>query len=111
MYTLLTRYLAIVVAILVAARYVPGIAVDDLETAAVVALVLGLINLTVRPVLMILTLPVMLVTFGLFIFVVNAALFWFVGSFVEGFSVAGFVPALLGSCIVSAVSFVASKFT
>ncbi len=111
MYTLITRYLAIVIAIMLAARYVPGITVVDLTTVAVVALVLGLINLTVRPVLMVLTLPITIITFGLSVLFINAFLFWGVGSFIEGFSVAGFVPALWGSCIVSAVSFVAHKLT
>lgn len=107
---ILTRLLAVVVALLVASKYIPGIVVDDVYTALVVALLLGVINLIVRPILLILTLPITILTLGLFLFVLNALLFWFVGSFVEGFEVAGFVPALLGSLLVSIVSSLAAKF-
>ncbi len=108
---LLTKLLAVVVALLLASRYIPGIKVDDLTTALIVALVLGLVNLIVRPILLVLTFPITILTLGLSLFVVNALLFWFVGSFVEGFAVAGFVPALLGSLLVSIVGSVAQKFT
>jgi putative membrane protein len=106
---LLTKLLAVVVALLLASKYVPGISVDDVYTALLVAVVLGLINIIVRPILLVLTFPITILTLGLSLFVVNALLFWFVGSFVEGFEVAGFVPALLGSLLVSVVGSVAQK--
>lgn len=106
---LLTKLLAVVVALLLASKYVPGISVDDVYTALLVAVVLGLINIIVRPILLVLTFPITILTLGLSLFVVNALLFWFVGSFVEGFEVAGFVPALLGSLLVSVVGSVVQK--
>ena len=81
-----------------------GIEVASLYTALVVAILWGVINLTLKPILNILALPITIITLGLFSFVINALLFWLLASFVEGFSVAGFIPALLGSVVLSAVS-------
>ena len=67
----------------------PWVSVGSIKAALIAALVLGLINTLIRPVLVILTLPVTLLTLGLFIFVINGLLFWWVGSFVEGFKVSG----------------------
>ncbi len=106
---LLARLLLVVLALLLVSRYVPGIAVESFYTALIVAIVLGFMNLIVRPVLLILTLPVNLITFGLFTFVLNAGLFWFVSTFVEGFSVAGFVPAFIGAFIISVTHWIGEK--
>lgn len=89
--------LAIAGTLLLVANYVPGIAVAGFYPALVAAAIWGLMSLTLRPILLILTLPINLITFGLFSFVLNALLFWFLSSFIQGFSVAGFVPALIGS--------------
>ena len=83
---------------------VQGIAVANFYTAAIVALIWGLISVTIRPILGLLTLPINLITFGLFSFILNALLFWFVASFVQGFEVGGFVAALLGSVVLTLVS-------
>ncbi len=91
------------------AYLVPGIVVDNIYVALIAALVLGLFNLIIKPVLVILTLPITLLTFGLFIFIINAGIFWFVASFIDGFSVSGFLPALAGSLIVAIVSSFAHK--
>ena len=85
-----------------------GIKVDSFFTAMIVVLVLGLINAVARPVLVILTLPITIVTLGLFIFVINALLFWFVASFVDGFAVSGFWTALIGAIVYSLISWLAS---
>ena len=106
---LLARLLPVVLSLLLVSRYVPGITVSGFYTALIVALVLGVLNLTVRPILLILTLPVNLITFGLFTFVLNAGLFWFVATFVEGFSVAGFIPAFIGAFAVSVVHWIGEK--
>ena len=74
-----------------------SIRVDTFVTALVAALVLGLINTLIRPVLVLLTLPVTLLTLGLFIFVINGLLFWFVGSFIHGFTVDGFWAGVFGA--------------
>jgi putative membrane protein len=85
-----------------------AIRVDSFYTAMIVALLLGLINAVIRPLLVLLTLPVTLVTLGLFIFVINGLLFWFVASFVAGFVVAGFWPAVFGSIVYSVISWLCS---
>jgi putative membrane protein len=96
-------------ALLIVAEFVPGITISSFYVACIVALVLGVLNIFVKPILVILTLPVTLLTLGLFIFVINAGLFMFAASFVEGFAVTGFIPALIGSVLTSIVSTVALK--
>lgn len=105
------RFIAVIVGLFLAAKYVQGIIIPDLQTAIIVALVLGILNLIVRPILAILTLPLTILTLGLFTFILNAGLFWFAGSFVKGFEVQGFVAALFGSLIVSSVSWLAHMIT
>ena len=85
-----------------------GIKVESFLTAMIVVLVLGLINAVARPVLVVLTLPLTVLTLGLFIFVINALLFWLVASFVEGFAVSGFWTALWGAMVYSLISWLAS---
>ncbi len=96
-------------ALLVAAYFVPGVFVESFYIAVIAAIILGILNLIVRPVLILLTLPVTLITLGLFTFVINAALFAFAASFIQGFSVDGFIPALLGSLLVSVVTTIGNK--
>ncbi len=91
-------------ALLLVARFVPGIAIDSFMSAVIAALILGALNLTVKPVLLILTLPITLITFGLFSFVLNAFMFALAAYILPGFTVAGFIPALIGSVIVTFVS-------
>jgi len=93
-------------AIMLAASILPGIGVDGIVPALAAAVLLGLVNAFVRPVLLILTLPITLVTLGLFLFVLNGLCFWLVASVVKGFHVAGFGSAMLGALVVSAVSWV-----
>ena len=81
-----------------------SIQVKDYVTALVVALVLGLVNAIIRPILVLLTLPVTLLTLGFFILVINALLFWAVASFVDGFQVAGFWSAFWGAILYALVS-------
>ncbi|MDE1925447.1 MAG: phage holin family protein [Patescibacteria group bacterium] len=86
-----------------------GITVDSIYIAIVVAVIWGVLGLTVRPVLGILTLPINIITFGLFSFIINALLFWLLSTFIAGFHVAGFIPALVGSVVLSIVSFIMHK--
>lgn len=102
----LVHILAVAATLLVLSNAGMGISVSSFYIALVVAVIWGLMNLTVGPLLKLLTLPINIITLGLFSFVINALLFWFIATFVEGFHVAGFIPALLGSVILSAVSFV-----
>ena len=102
----LLRVVVNALAIMLAASIVPGIRVDGVVPALVGGLLLGLVNAVVRPVLIILTLPITLVTLGLFLLVLNGLCFWLVASIVKGFYVAGFGSALLGALIVSIVSWI-----
>lgn len=108
---ILARFLAIVAGLLIASAYVPGISVNGLYTALVVAAILGFLNILVRPVLVVLTLPITILTFGLFSFVLNALLLWFVSTFVKGIAIEGFAPAFFGSLVVSGMSWVVHKLT
>ena len=104
MIQLLLLWLINAVALIAVAYLMPGISVASFTTALVAALVLGLMNAVVRPVLFLLTLPVTILTLGLFIFVLNGLLFWFVGSFIQGFVVAGFWPGVFGAIVFSLIS-------
>lgn len=108
---LLVRFLASAIAVVVAANWIPGIEVDSWGTAFMAALVLGLINLIVRPLVMLLALPINILTLGVFSLVVNAILFWLTSALVDGFDVDGFVPAFLGALLVAVISWVADKLT
>jgi putative membrane protein len=96
------------VALIAVAYLLPGIAVASFVTALVAALVLGLVNAIIRPILVLLTLPATLLTLGLFIFVINGLLFWFVGSFIDGFVVAGFWWGVIGAIAYSLLSWALS---
>jgi len=91
-------------ALLTVAYVLPGITVDGFTAALVAALILGLINTLLRPLLILLTLPVTLVTFGLFILVINGLLFWFAGSVLKGFEVSGFWFGVFGALLYSIIS-------
>jgi putative membrane protein len=86
-----------------------SIKVESFYTALIVALILSLLNTVVRPVLLLLTLPITVVTLGLFIFVLNGLLLWFVASFVKGFTIAGFWPAVFGAMVYSFISWAATS--
>lgn len=86
---------------------IPGIAIADFYTALSAVFVFGVLSVTLRPALGLLTLPINLLTFGLFSFVLNAFIFWLLSTIVKGFEVNGFISALLGSLFVSAVLAVA----
>lgn len=108
MLRLLAVWLVNALALIAVAYLMPGISVSSFVTALVAALVLGLVNAVIRPFLILLTLPATIVTLGLFIFVINGLLFWFVGSFVQGFSVAGFWAGVLGAIVFSVISWLLS---
>src|SRR5687768_232166 len=95
-------------ALIAVAYLMPSITVSSFTAALVAALILGLINAVIRPILILLTLPVTVITLGLFIFVINGLLFWFVGSFIQGFVVEGFWAGVLGSILFSIVSWLLS---
>ena len=107
---LLLHWLANALALLALPYIFKSITIDEnsFVTALIVALVLGLINTLIRPLLVLLTLPVTILTLGLFIFVINGLPFWAVGSFVPGFHVAGFWAGVFGAIVYSVISWLLS---
>ena len=106
----LIRVLVNAFAIYLIAHIVPGIEVDSILTALGAGLVLGLVNAIVRPILVVLTLPVTLVTLGLFLFVLNGLCLWLTSQVVRGFEVHGFWAAVFGALIVGVVSWILNAF-
>lgn len=98
---IVARWLLLAAALLLVANVYPGVAVTSFGSALIAALVLGLLNALLRPILVLLTLPVTVLTLGLFLFVINALMFYFAASVLEGFNVNGFVAALIGSLLYS----------
>ena len=105
---LLLVWLINAAALMAVAYLLPGISVASFVTALVAALVLGLVNAVIRPILVLLTLPATILTLGLFIFVINGLLFWFVGSFIAGFVVSGFWWGVFGAIAYSLLSWALS---
>ncbi len=110
MFGLLIRWVLSALALILTTKVVPGITVNDVTALFIAALVLGLVNAIVRPILIFFTLPLTFITLGLFLFVVNAITFGLAAWLVPGFQVAGFLPALLGSIVMSILSFIFSMF-
>ena len=98
---IILKWLLSAVALLAVAYLYKGVQVNSFGSALIAAAVIGLLNMVVRPVLVVLTLPVTIVTLGLFLFVINALLFWAASGLLAGFQVSGFVAALIGSLIYS----------
>ncbi|HQD15325.1 MAG: phage holin family protein [Proteobacteria bacterium] len=100
---MILKWLLSAAALLGVAYIYGGVSVASFSSALVAALVIGLLNMLVRPILVLLTIPITLLTLGLFLFVINALMFWAASGLVGGFHVAGFWAALLGSLIYSAL--------
>ncbi len=107
---LLIRWIVITTAILLAAVILPGIHVESLAAALAAAAILGIINTFMRPVLLILTLPLTVLTLGLFAFIINALMLLLTAAFVPGFKIDGFGWAFLGALIISVISWIANRF-
>ncbi len=98
---IVVRWFLLAAALLLVAQIYPGVVVKGLGSALIAAFVLGLFNTLLRPILVLLTLPVTILTLGLFLFVINALMFYFAASVLQGFSVTGFGAALIGSLLYS----------
>lgn len=96
-------------ALLAVANFVPGIHIDGYLAALIAAFALGFVNMLIRPVLLVLTLPITLVTLGLFILAINGFLFWFVGSVLKGFVVDSFWHGVMGAVLYSIFSWALSS--
>ena len=105
---LLLVWLVNTAALLAVAYLMPSVTIANFTTALVAAAVLGLVNAVIRPILVLLTLPVTVLTLGLFIFVINGLLFWMVASFLEGFHVTGFWSSVIGAIVYSLISWLLS---
>ena len=108
--TLILRLLFNALGLILISEFVPGISVDGFYPALIAALVLGILNIIIKPILLILTLPITIVTLGLFAFVVNASLFLFAASFIDGFKVTNFWYALLGSVLMSIIGTLGNRW-
>ena len=98
---IIIHWLLLAAALLLVAYLYPGVTLKSFGSAMIAAFVLGLFNTLLRPILVLLTLPVTLLTLGLFLFVINALMFYFAASVLDGFHVAGFTAALIGSLLYS----------
>ena len=107
---LILRILWNTIGLILIASYLPGISVDSFLTAVIAAVILGLLNAVVKPILVVLTLPITILTLGLFTLVINAGLFLFAASFIDGFAVENFWYALLGSLLMSIISTIGNKW-
>src|SRR5215212_10125653 len=100
------KILVTAIAAYFAAWVLPGVEITDVKTTIIVALVLALLNTFIKPILVILTIPITLITLGLFLLIINALMVQWTASLVDGFQVAGWWPALLVSLVVTVVSYI-----
>lgn len=107
---LLIRWIVITTAIVLAAAILPGIHVESLAAAIIAAAILGIINTFLRPVVLLLTLPLTILTLGFFVFIINALMLLLVAAFVPGFKIDGFGWAFLGALLISVISWIANRF-
>ncbi|AFZ17071.1 phage holin family protein [Allocoleopsis franciscana] len=100
----LLTWLVAAVSLVITAYLVPGFVINSFIAALIAAVILGLVNAIIKPILVLLTLPITIVSLGLFLFVVNAITIWLAGAITPGFDVRGFIPALIGSIVLTIVS-------
>lgn len=100
----LLTWLIAAAALMITSYLVPGLFVANIVSAAIASVVLGLINAIIKPILVVLTLPLTLLTFGLFLFVINALVIWLAGIITPGFVVGGFGSALIGSIVLTLIT-------
>ncbi|KQT36780.1 MULTISPECIES: phage holin family protein [unclassified Methylophilus] len=109
MFKLLIVWVLNALALMAVAYLVPGIHVANFTAALIAALVIGLVNILIKPLLVLLTLPITLLTLGLFILVINGVLFWLVGNYLQGFSVSSILIGVIGALVYSLISGVLSS--
>ena len=107
---ILIRWIINIAVLILISQFVSGIEISGIYVAAITVILLALVNAVIRPVLVLFTLPINILTLGIFTLVINALLFWFVSSFVDGFSVNGFQAAFLGALIMSLFSWFVNMF-
>lgn len=107
---LIAKWFISALSLLAAAYLIPGIYVSSFYIALIVAFFLGIVNAVIRPILVVLTLPINVLTLGLFIFVINGFLFWFLSTFIDGFYVDSLGVAIIGALLVSVFSYIGNRF-
>ncbi|HSE56502.1 MAG TPA: phage holin family protein [Candidatus Paceibacterota bacterium] len=107
---ILIRWLITTLTVFALPYFIEGIAVDGILTAVIVAVCLVFINLIIKPIINLLTLPLNILTLGLFSVVLNGLFFWFVASIISGITVATFTAAVIGAFIISIVNWIVSRF-
>ncbi|MBI3811949.1 MAG: phage holin family protein [Nitrospirae bacterium] len=107
---LLIRWVINALALILISQMIKGIAVDNIPAAFVAAAVLGVINAVLRPILILLTLPITILTLGLFALVINGFMLYIAGTIVKGFHVSGFWPSVFGALFLSLISWIANAF-
>lgn len=107
---ILARWLVSALALMATAYLVPGISVSSFYAALIVALVVGFLNAIVRPILIILTLPITILTFGLFVLVINGAMLMIASSLIDGFHVDTWVGAIVGALVMAVMSWIGNQF-
>jgi len=103
-------WIATAIALLITAQVVPDLGIDNVMAAIIGAVMAGFVNAIVKPILFLFTLPLTILSFGLFLLVLNAITFWLVGALTPGFTVSGFFPALFGSFIFSFLATTLNNF-
>lgn len=103
---IIIRWILNAATLLAIAYWLPGVEVAGFYIALITAFILGLVNVIIKPILILLTLPINILTLGLFTFFINGLLFWFVASFVDGFNVTGFGAAFFGALIMTIVGWI-----
>ncbi|MCI5108713.1 MAG: phage holin family protein [Candidatus Pacebacteria bacterium] len=106
----IARLIISALALIAVAYLLPGITVSSFYIAVITAIILGAVNIFIRPIIFLLTLPINIVTFGLFSFIINGLLLWFVASFIDGFYIDGYISALLGAIILAFFGFIGNWF-
>lgn len=107
---ILIKWLISALAIILTAYLIPGISVTSIYIALIIALFLGFINAVIRPIIVILTLPVNIVSLGLFTFIINGFFFWLLSTFIKGFEIDSFLTAVLGALVISVISWLGNQF-
>lgn len=108
---LLIKFIFLTLAVFVSAHFISGIHLDSITTGLIAGAVLTLIQIIVKPIIKVLTLPITIITLGLFVIILNAIFFWFVSGLVPGMTVDSFTSAIFGSLIVSLFNFISHSFT
>lgn len=108
---ILIRLLVNILALVIVAYLVPGFTLDTLMAALVAAVVIGIINTLIKPIIQLLALPITLITFGIFAFIINVALLWLASFIVAGFQIDGFFTAVIASIVLSLVSWFLNKIS